>query len=114
MRYGNDLLRPAGRGRPRIVDKVLWWNMVTEGVFRGDDAAGLLSALYPADSVRLTALNKLAAALDIPESSIRDTMIDYEEPTALISVMPMSKAPKWAQALRDGQLSNERVSDAPD
>ena len=108
MRYGNDLLRPAGRGRPRIVDKTLWWDMVTEGVQHADDPAGLLSSLYPADSVRLTALVKLAEVLDIPEQSIRSTMIDYEEPTALISVMPMSKAPKWAHSLEEGQLSNVR------
>lgn len=106
LRYGDSLLRPAGRGRPRIVDKVMWWDMVTKGVMEADDPASLLSALYPADSVRLTALQQLAKVLDVPEESIRSTMISYEEPTALISVMPMSKAPKWAQALKEGQLSN--------
>jgi hypothetical protein len=111
MRYGDSLLRPAGRGRARIVDKYLWWNMVTEAVQRADDPAGLLSALYPADSVRLTALMKMAEVLEIPEQSIRETMIDYDEPTALISVMPMSRAPKWAQALSEGQLSNVRPTD---
>lgn len=111
MRYGESLLRPAGRGRARIVDKTLWWDMVTEGVLKSDNPAGLLSSLYPADSVRLTALVKLAEELDIAESSIRSTMIFYEEPTALISVMPLSRAPKWAQALSEGQLSNQRVSE---
>lgn len=112
LRYGDSLLRPAGRGRPRIVDKTLWWDMVTEGVLKSDNPAGLLSSLYPADSVRLTALMQLAEVLDIPEQSIRSTMIDYEPPTALISVMPMSRAPKWAQALSEGQLSNQRGQDA--
>lgn len=111
MRYGDSLLRPAGRGRPRIVDKGLWWDMVTEGVRHSDDPAGLLAALYPADSVRLTALPKLAEVLEVDERSIRDTMVDYDPPTALISAMPMSKAPKWAQALGEGQLSNRRVAE---
>lgn len=110
MRYGNDLLRPAGKGRAKVIDKYLWWNMVTEAVLHADDPAGLLSALYPADSLRLTALQKMAEVLEISEQSIRDTMIDYDEPTALISVMPMHLAPKWAQKLDEGQLSNQRVS----
>lgn len=111
MRYGNDLLRPAGKGRARIVDKASWWDMVTEGVLKSDNPAGLLSALYPADSVRLTALQQLAQTLSIPEQSIRETMIFYEAPTSPISAMPMHLAPKWAQKLSEGQLSNQRVSE---
>ena len=109
LRYGNQIIRLAGRGRARVVDKEQWWDMVAFAVGKTDNPAALLSTLYAADSVRLTGLPQLAAVLDLELETIRDTMIDYDPPTALLSVMPVDRAPKWAQRLQEGQLSNRRA-----
>lgn len=108
LRYGDQIMRPALRGRPKITDRGLWWDMVTEGVLKSDDPSALLAALYPADSLRLTALSQLADVLETSLEGLRDTMLEWEPPTATLDVMPISKAPKWAQKLEEGQFSGEK------
>jgi hypothetical protein len=109
MRYGDTILRPNGRGAPKIIDEENWWHEVVAGLKLTPNPEKLLAALYPASSVRLTALPKLASALSSETEYLRERYIEYGEPTSPLSAMPISKAPKWAQALNDGQLSNQRV-----
>jgi hypothetical protein len=109
LRYGNDVYRPSnGRGSAKVTDPESWWGFVSEtlGMLNDPDRAALLNALYPASSLRLTALAKLAAATvdDLDPGVIRDTFIAYDPPTSLLSVMPIQKAPKFLQDLEDGEI----------
>lgn len=112
LRYGESIMRPAWRGRPKIVEGAPWWEVVLQGLSLTDSPEALLAALYPANAVRLTALTQLAEALGDDERALRDTFIEYDEPTAVLDVMPISKAPKWAQRLSEGQMSH-RTTDGP-
>lgn len=103
LRYGESIMRPAYRGRPKVIDQG-WWEMVVDGLSKSDSPEALLSALYPASSVRLTALQQLAEALGVEEQAIRQTFIEYDEPTAVLDVVPLSKAPQWAQQLEEGKV----------
>lgn len=109
FRYGDTIMRSATRGRLKIVDTERWWEAVVTGLSKVDSPEGLLGALYPAGSVRLTALAQLAEALGVPDAwALRDTFIEFDEPTAILDVVPLSKAPKWAQKLDEGQFSGEK------
>lgn len=108
LRYGESIMRPAYRGRPKVVDDG-WWETVISGLSRSDHPEGLLGALYPASSVRLTALPQLAEALGYEDdTSLRDTFIEYELPTMTLDVLPLAKAPKWTHQLAEGQFSGEK------
>lgn len=103
LRYGDSIIRGSGRGAAKIVDPESWWRMVVQGMGASTNPIGLLSALYPANSVRLTALPGLAAALNVDADTLKSTMVDYDEPASPLSVMPVSKV-KWAQGLQEGEV----------
>jgi hypothetical protein len=113
MRYGDQIIRPSTNGRPTVVDPEGWWSMVADAVVGRSipAAAALLAALYPANAVRLTGLSRLADEYNYDLAALRSTFIEYDPPTSSLSVMPISKAPKWAQKLEEGQLSNQRVDE---
>ena len=105
FRYGDDLLRPsAGRGSAKIADPETWWPDVVEGLQASHNPEGLLAALYPASAVRLTALPKLAAALSCEVDDLRGRHVVYDPPTSPLTVMPMTKAPKFLADLAEGEL----------
>lgn len=105
LRYGNDVYRPSnGRGTAKVVDEVLWWDEVLEGLKSSPVPVALLSALFPASSVRLTALPKLAAALGEEADDFKSRHVFYEPSTSPLSVMPIQRAPKFLQDLEDGEI----------
>lgn len=105
FRYGEDVYRPAnGAGKAKVADETTWWPMVLQGLMDSPRPLELLSNLYPASSVRLTALPKLAAALGIEHDELRSHHIVYDPPTSPLSVMPRSKAPKFLQDLEEGEV----------
>jgi len=103
LRYGDSVIRVSGRGSAKVVDRDAWWRAVAQGVEMSENPTALLGALYPADSVRLTAIPALAAVLEVDPDAFKTTMIDYAPPTSPLSVMPISKA-KWAQDLEEGEV----------
>lgn len=107
LRYGEEVLKPSARGRVVVVDEPGWWEAVAEGVSRSDAPGDLLAALYPAGGVRLGALPKLAAALDVPADSLRSTFIDYADPSSPLDSLPRKRWYKWHHKLSDGQFSGE-------
>lgn len=113
LRYGDQIIRTSYRGTPYVVNPQLWWQQVAEAIRRLDNigAAELLNALYPVNSLRLTALPQLAAVLDTPVEQIRDNLIDYQEAPISLSVTPLHLAPKWTQRLQEGRWSGEKESD---
>jgi hypothetical protein len=109
LRYGDNIIRAAGsRGRPKVKDPATWWEVVVDGLKATSNPVGLLSALYPANSVRLSALPMLAAAVSDEPEELREAHIDYELPTSVLSVVPISRAPKYLQKLEEGQTSYDR------
>lgn len=108
LRYGDDIIRQSSRGRPKIVDHESWWTMVGMACELVESPGTLLSALYPADAVRLGALPQLADILGVNLEALKDTMIEYAEPTAPLSVMPLAKAPMWTHGLKEGEVSSGR------
>jgi hypothetical protein len=113
MRYGDQIFRPNGRGAPKVTNADMWWPFVTRTLFHVDKSMRpiVMDALYPASAVRLTGLKILATAAETDEQTIKETFIHYDPPTSPLSVIPISKAPKWAQKLEEGQLSNRRVGE---
>jgi hypothetical protein len=108
LRYGDSIIRPAYRGRPKVVDEGAFWDAVVAAVDQSLTPDALLSALFPASSVRLGALTKLAAQLEVDPDTLKQTLIDYEPPTAALDVIPISKARVWEQKLEDGQISTKK------
>lgn len=107
FRYGEDVYRPSnGKGSAKVQDAHAWWHLVATALSQMDEEhmALFLNALYPASSVRLTALPKLAENLGIEVESVRDTFIVYDPPTSPLSVMPRSKAPKFLQDMEEGEI----------
>lgn len=105
LRYGDTVYRASnGRGTAKIGHEASWWEEVIEGLKRSPDPAGLLAALYPASSVRLTALPKLSAALSLEGDVLKKTHIVYDPPSTPLSVMPIQKAPKYLQDLEEGEI----------
>lgn len=113
MRYGDQIFRPNGRGAAKVNDAEDWWNLIAGAsrLLPLDEVGSLLGSLYPANAVRLTALPQLAELMGYSNEGLRSTFIEYESPSSPLSVMPISKAPKWAQKLEEGQLSNQRVAE---
>lgn len=105
LRYGEDIYRPSnGRGSAKVVVESLWWVAVVDGLKASPDPEGLLAALYPASSVRLTALPKLAAALSEEVETLRDVHIRYDPPSSALSVKPRSQSPKFLQDMEEGEI----------
>lgn len=105
LRYGEDIYRPAnGGGKAKVVHESLWWMNVVEGLKQSPRPHDLIEALFPASSVRLTALPKLDAALGFDTGTIKAAHIDYDPPTAPLSVTPRSKAPKFLQDMEEGDI----------
>lgn len=104
FRYGESIIRPNFRGAPKIKNDDAWWSDVIVGLQASPNPKALLAALYPASSVRLGALPKLAAALSEEAGELRERNIEYQEPTSPLSVMPMSKAPKFLQDMEEGDI----------
>jgi hypothetical protein len=108
LRYGDDIIRPNnGRGAAKVIDAESWWGYVVKGLAQLDPegSTALLSALYPASSVRLTGLRALADTVGVEEQTLRDTFISYDHPSSSLSVMPRDRAPKWTQTLEEGEFS---------
>lgn len=104
LRYGNTFYRPGGRGSHRVTDEAAWWPAVLQGLMDSPRPIDLLAALYPASSVRLTALPKLAAALGVEYAELKQAHIGYAESTMPLSVIPQSKAPQYLQTMEDGEI----------
>lgn len=105
LNYGGQIIRSAnGRGSAKVIEGIGWWDAIVEGLKRSPNPVGLLASLYPASSVRLTALPKLAEALSRDTDGLRLEFITYDEPTSPLSVMPLDKAPKYLQDLEEGQI----------
>lgn len=108
LRYGNDILRPAGgKGTANLQDPERWWQMVSQamGDLDAEDRAALLHALYGASTPRLTALPLLASAYNgASVDAIRGSFIYHSPPTSPLSVMPVDRAPKFLQSLEDGEI----------
>lgn len=105
LRYGDTVYRASGgRGTAKVVDEVLWWDEVVEGLKASPVPVALLSALFPASSVRITALPMLAAALGEEADEFKNRHIFYDPPSSPLSVMPIQKAPKYLQDLEEGEL----------
>lgn len=105
LRYGDDVYRPSnGRGSAKVVDEAGWWREVIRGLQSASNPEALLAALYPASSVRLTALPKLAAAFGDEADDFKARHIAYDESSTPLSVMPLAKAPKYLQDLEEGEI----------
>lgn len=103
LRYGDSVIRVNGKGSAKVVDVEAFWEAIDSALDTCIDPPTLLAALFPADSVRLTALPKVAELLKVDPDAFKETMIDYDAPTSPLSIMPVSKA-KWAQKLREGEV----------
>ena len=113
LRYGDNIIRAAGsRGRPKVKDPGEWWAVVVDGLKATPNPVGLLAALYPANSVRLSALPALAAAVGDEPEELREAHIDYDLPTSVLSVVPISRAPKYLQKLEEGRTTYDRIGPA--
>lgn len=105
LNYGGQIIRSAnGGGTAKVKDDDHWWDTVVKGLQLSPRPVDLLSALYPASAVRLTALPKLAAALGEEPFDLKRTHIEYGPPTSPLSVMPKDKAPKYLQDLEEGEI----------
>ena len=106
LRYGEDIMRPAWSGSAKVTDPERWWLYVVEALEKlpADAKAGLLQALYPANAVRITALKWLAEIQEVSEKTIRWTFIHHDPPTSPLKVEPRSKAPKYLQSLKEGEV----------
>lgn len=110
LRYGNNIIRAAGtRGRPKVKDPGEWWAVVVDGLKVTPNPVGLLAALYPANSLRLSALPMLAAAVSDEPENLREAHIDYDLPTSVLSVVPIDRAPKYLQQLEEGRTTYDRI-----
>lgn len=108
LNYGGQIMRPNNaRGSAKVIDSEAWWAFVDycmQQVEETYDRAKILNSLYPASSLRLTALPKLAEVADMAVEQLKDTFITYDPPTSPLSVMPKDKAPKYLQDLEEGQI----------
>lgn len=107
LRYGDSVYRASnGRGTAKVASSCEgeWWDDVVLGLKNSPRPAELLAALYPASSVRLTALPKLEAALSYDTDELKNHYIRYDPPSTPLSVMPIAKAPKYLQDLEEGEL----------
>lgn len=105
LRYGDTVYRASnGRGTAKVVDENCWWADVVEGLQHSPNPEGLLAALFPASSVRLTALPKLIAAGTEHGEELKTRHFAYDPPSTPLSVMPIQKAPKYLQDLEEGEL----------
>ena len=105
LRYGDTIYRGVPtKGSARIVDDTKWWPVVLDGLMQSPRPVDLLAALYPASSVRLTALPKLAAALGVEYDELRKQHVEYAESSVPIQVMPVARAPMFLQTLEDGEV----------
>lgn len=105
LRYGDTIYRGIPtKGSAKIVDDKAWWPVVLDGLMQSPRPLDLLAALYPASSVRLTALPKLAAALGVEFDELRKAHVTYADSSVPIQVMPVAKAPQYLQALEDGEI----------
>lgn len=105
LNYGGQIIRSAnGRGSAKVIEGVGWWDTVLEGLKQSPNPVGLLASLYPASSLRLTALPMLAAALSREPAELKSEFIIYEPATSPLSVMPIDRAPKYLQDLEEGQI----------
>lgn len=113
LRYGDSIIRAAGpKGRAKVKHPAEWWEVVVEGLKATPRPAALLNALYPASSVRLSALPMLAAAIGDEPDKLREEYIDYDLPTSVLSVMPIDRAPKYLQKLEEGRTTFDRIGPA--
>lgn len=109
LRYGDTIYRPAGgRGDTKVIDEGKWWPKVIEGLRGTDRPEVLLSELFTASGVKMGGMDILANVLGEDPKVFRKEHIRYEKPTGPLSVMPLDKAPKWAQHLDEGQISTVR------
>lgn len=107
LRYGEDVYRPSnGRGSAKVVDDEAFYEAVAAGIERSEDyeIPHLLAALFPTHSVKVGGLPSLAEVLDVPPDVLKETLIGYGVPSSPLSVMPMSKAPKFLQDLEEGEI----------
>lgn len=105
LRYGDSLFRGVPlRGSVRVGPEELWWEDVVEGLKATAQPEALLKALFPATSVRLTALPKLASVLGVDHDVLRDKYVTFAESGNPLTVLPMSKAPQYLANLEDGEL----------
>lgn len=103
LRYGDTFLGPAS-GAPTVKDEELWWKTVLEGLMESPRPVDLLASLFPASSLRLTALPKLAAALGVDHDDLRRDHIGWKEPSSPLKVVPLSRAPQYLQKMEDGEI----------
>lgn len=105
LRYGQTIFRGIPtKGSAKIKDEGLWWQDVVDGLKATSKPEVLLGALFPASSVRLTALPKLASVLGVEFQELRDKYVTYADSSIPIQVMPVSKAPAYLAKLEDGEI----------
>lgn len=105
LRYGEDIYRPSnGRGTAKVNDETEFWLDVITGLKAAPSPVALIAALFPAGSVRITALPKLAAALSMDADDLKAAHIIYDPPTSVLEVKPISKSAKFLQDMEEGEI----------
>lgn len=108
LRYGDSILKAATGGKVVVLDSERWWDLVVKGLKASPNPAGLLSALYSADSVRLTGIPLLAAALGEDSEELRKSLFGKEAAGSPLVVVPIYRAPKYQQRLEEGETTYSR------
>lgn len=107
LRYGNSIIRTAGRGRAKVTNSEEWSLLIANalGDLNVTDRAALINALYGSATPRLTAIPLLASAFNgASPQAIKDTFFTYDLPSSPLSVMPLDRAPKFLQGLEEGEI----------
>ena len=104
LRYGDRLLRPSNMGH-ELADVGAFWRMLRDALaaLDQDDRIRLLEALWPGRRIKLSGLPHLAAALEVPARSVRDTLVGAKDSTSYLYTTAKSKWPGWARDMADGE-----------
>lgn len=78
-----------------------------EGLFDwlGDDARHC----FPANGIRITSLRAVAEKRGADPRAIVNSFIDYREDAACVQVVPIDKAPRYAQAMSHGEIKERKT-----
>lgn len=100
IRLGDDLLRVAPKRTVRVLDqrRLIGWLHEMGGLQAVSAAIRVDGA-----AVRLTVLRVLADEQGISRDAIEDTFLTVDHDEQRVEILPISRAPQWAQRLGEGE-----------
>lgn len=96
-RLDDYLVRVKPRRTLRVLDPETFWDWLA------DDAR----VCFRPDAVRVTSLKAVAEKRGLKPQVIFDSLIAYEEGDDAVEIVPLTKAPKFAQSMEHGEIRDK-------